>query len=427
MLAMRFPRILLLLVMASLLTADASLLLAGQTFRIQSVRVIGSQRYPEEDLVAALGFKPGDTIALDALQKAADRLMQSGALASLQYKYTPLSTGLVVEYTVADSRDFLPCSYDNIVWINSEELTKAVHQKVPLFDGEAPSSGELLDQVAQAISQLLAQRGVVTKVIYELNSRVAGAPIDAISFVSDSVVPKIRDITLTGANLLSPQEKMENTKRLVGEPYRARQLRESLVNGLFFIYGNKGYLRMQVGEPQATLVGDPQQAMVAVTVPVTEGSQFRWASISWSGNTALTKAELDSMMAIRSGDIADHSRLDTSLSAVQRAYKSRGYLAVQLKRVPTFDDQYHTVSYMVDVSEGDLFHMGNLRLLGLEPGVAEKLQKKWKLNRGDVYNGQYLQTFLKDNAGLISEGRSRTVKSTEMQTPEHLVDVTLQF
>jgi hypothetical protein len=168
--------------------------------------------------------------------------MQSGAVASLQYKYTPLSTGLVVEYTVTDGTDFLPCRYENIVWMDAAELTKVVHQKVPLFNGQAPGSGELLDQVAQAIAEVLAQRNVVTKVRYELNSRFPGEPIDAISFVSDSVVPKIQGITLTGANLLSPQEKMENTKRLVGEPYRATRLRETLVDGLFFIYGNKGYL-----------------------------------------------------------------------------------------------------------------------------------------------------------------------------------------
>jgi hypothetical protein len=46
-----------------------TLLLAAQTFRLQSVRVIGSQRYPEEDLVAALGLKLGDTVDVDALQR----------------------------------------------------------------------------------------------------------------------------------------------------------------------------------------------------------------------------------------------------------------------------------------------------------------------------------------------------------------------
>jgi outer membrane protein insertion porin family len=184
---------------------------------------------------------------------------------------------------------------------------------------------------------------------------------------------------------------------------------------------------MQVGEPRAKIVGDPQQAIVSVTVPITEGSQYRWKSISWSGNTALTTTELNSMLPTRLGDIADHSQLDAGLSGVQRAYKSRGYLAVQLKRTPTFDDHDHTVSYSIDVSEGDLFRMGNLRFVGLDPAVADKLQKKWKMNRGDVYNEQYLQTFLKDNAALINEGRPKTVKTMQAPNSEHLVDVTLQF
>ena len=44
----------------------------------------------------------------------------------------------------------------------------------------------------------------------------------------------------------------------------ASRVRESLTNGLFFLYGNKGYLRVEVGEPLAKLTGDPQQALVAV-------------------------------------------------------------------------------------------------------------------------------------------------------------------
>ena len=50
--------------------------------------------------------------------------------------------------------DFLPCHYDNIVWMPPDALTKAVHDKAPLYSGEAPTSGELLDQIAQAISDV---------------------------------------------------------------------------------------------------------------------------------------------------------------------------------------------------------------------------------------------------------------------------------
>ncbi len=427
MLGMR-SRILRLLIVLIFLQTVCHSLFAAETYRLHTVRVIGSQRFKEEDLIAALGLKLGSNVDIDALKQAGDRLMQTGALASLEYKYTPLSKGLAVEYTVTDGTDFLPCHYDNIVWMPPDELTKAVHDKVPLYSGDAPTSGELLDQIAQAISDVLGKIGVTTKVRYELHTRGVNGRVDSILFVSDTLRPKVQEITLTGATLMSAPEKLDNTKRLIGEEYSASRIRESLTNGLFFLYGNKGYLRVEVGEPQAKLTGDPQQALVAVTVPVTEGAQYRWKSIAWTGNAAIPTAELDKEVPVHSGEIVDHGRLDIELASVQQNYKSRGYLAIKIQRSPTFDDEDHIVSYEMKVSEGDLYRMGALHLSGLDQATLDKLQKNWKLNRGEPYNEEYLKTFLKDNSTLINgNGRSKTIKILQAPSPDKTVDVTLQF
>jgi len=404
------------------------MIFAGTTFRLQTVRVIGSHRFQEEDLITSLGLKPGSNVDLDALKQAADRLMQTGVIASLEYKYTPLSSGIAVEYDVTDATGFLPCRYDNIVWIGSDDLTKAVHDKVPLFNGEAPTSGELLDQVSLAISQVLVKSGVVSKVRYELHARGINGPVDAIVFVSDTIKPKVQAITLTGATLMTPQEKIENTKRLIGDDYAAMRVHESLATSLFFLYGNRGYLRAQVGEPEAKIVGDPLQALVAVTVPVTEGAQYRLRAITWSGNSVTPTAELEKTTLLRPGEIVDHSKLDIALEAGQKAYKIKGYIAAKIQPVPSFSDEDHTVSYQMKVTEGELFRMGDLHMTGLDQSALDKLLKNWKLNRGDAYNGEYPKTFLKDNASLINgNGRAKTIKILQNPTPDKTVDVTLQF
>lgn len=418
----RLPFIFFLLLLAQ------QLVLAQQSFRLQAVRVVGSKRFHEDDLIAALGLKAGSTVDLDALKHAADRLMQTGVLASLQYQYTPLSSGLQVEYTAIDAADFLPCRYDNIVWISAEELTKAVHDNLPLYDGSAPTSGDLIDQIASAISEVLAKSGVVTKVRYELHTRGMNGPVDAISFVSDTVKPKVQEIALVGANLLTPQEKNENTKRLIGDSYSATEIRESLTNGLFFLYGNKGYLRVEVGEPQAKVIGEPQQGIVSVTVPVTEGAQYRWQAIEWTGNNAISTADLQRLAPVHPGTVVDHGAFDQEMDAIHKAYTSKGYLGVKLQRTPSFNEQGHTVTYAIDITEGDLFHMGTLQITGLDPSVTAELQKKWKLQPGEPYNGEYLTSFLHDNAALINgHGRPRTIKALQSPMPDKNVNVTLQF
>ena len=411
-----------------MLIITSGLLCAAQTYRLQQLRVVGSQRFREDDLVATLGLKLGANVDLDTLKQAADRLMQTGVLSRVEYKYTPLSTGLLVEFTVVDGTDFLPCRYDNIVWIAPEDLTREVHEKVPLYNGEAPTTGDLLDQVSLAISEALVKVGVVSKVRYELHTSGINGPVDAIAFVSDTLRPKVQEITLTGASLLTPQEKVQNTRRLIGDDYSAANLRESLTRSLFFLYGNKGYLRMQVGEPQVKLAGAPSQGLVAVTVPVTEGPQYRWKSIAWSGNSAIPTEDLEKAVPLHTGEIVDHGRLDMELASLQRTYKSKGYLGIKLQPASTFNDSDHTVAYTITISEGPQFHMGDLHLSGLDPALLAKLQKNWKLKRGDAYNDDYLQSFLKENSALINgHGPSKAVKIQQTPTPDKIVDVTLQF
>lgn len=411
-----------------LLSGSCGWLRAADNVRLQKIRVIGSQRFQESDLVAALGLKPGMMVSVDTLQQAGDRLMETGALASLQYKYVPVGTGIAVEYVVTDGSDFLPCRYDNIVWATPDELTKAVHEKVPLYDGTAPTSGDLLDQVSLAISQVLVKYGVVTKVRYELHTRGIGGPIDAISFVSDTIRPKVQEVTLAGADLLTAQEKTDNTKRLIGDDYNATDVRDSIANGVSFLYGAKGYLRVKVREPQAKIVGDPLQAMVSVTVPVSQGEQYRWASLSWTGNNAIATADLAKLVTFRAGDVVDRARLDMQLEQVRRAYKNKGYLAAKLDAAPAFNDQDHTVMYQLTVNEGALYRMGALHITGLDASVIQQLESKWELKPGDPYDADYLMAFLRENASLINAGGApKTVKTLVAPTPEKTVNVTVEF
>jgi outer membrane protein insertion porin family len=103
-------------------------------------------------------------------------------------------------------------------------------------------------------------------------------------------------------------------------------------------------------------------------------------------------------------------------------------MTAKVQPVANFTDNDHSVAYDLKVTEGDLFHMGNLSMQGLDPSVLQKLQKNWKLTRGDVYNGEYVQSFVKQNAALINgNGRPKSVKIQQIAQPEKVIDVTIDF
>jgi len=122
--------------------------------------------------------------------------------------------------------------------------------------------------------------------------------------------------------------------------------------------------------------------------------QYKLKSLGWSGNRELTTDKLQKMVHAEVGQPADTVRLEQELKQIQKLYGSRGFMLASLKANAEFEDAVGTVVVVIDVEEGYEFHMGDLEFRGLDNGLMAKLRDAWKLRKGDVYDGEYLDQYL---------------------------------
>ncbi len=125
---------------------------------IAEIHQTGSTHYHDAQVAAASGLKPGDAVTREQLQAAADRLAQIGIFSQVNYRFTTRGDKgdkIVLEFQLADA-PVVPVTFDNFPWFSDEELSAAIREVVPFFDGTAPPDGLLLDTIAAAISTLLA-------------------------------------------------------------------------------------------------------------------------------------------------------------------------------------------------------------------------------------------------------------------------------
>ncbi len=174
--------------------------LAGAADRYHLVRVLvtGSERYREDDLVRATGLKVDTQVTSDDLQNAANRLGNSGAFSSVQYLFKPAigAKGVEADFQVADAEKFLPAAFENFVWFSESELLDALHQAVPLFNGQMPASGGMSDEVNAALTKLLASRGLPSEVSYMLAAEFGQLP-SAYKFKVANANLKIKDVNVS--------------------------------------------------------------------------------------------------------------------------------------------------------------------------------------------------------------------------------------
>jgi outer membrane protein assembly factor BamA len=94
------------------------------------------------------------------------------------------------------------------------------------------------------------------------------------------------------------------------------------------------------------------------------------------------------------GQPANTIRLGDNLKDIQKLYGSKGFLLAEIKPEATFDDAAGTVAMRLAVTEGFVFHMGELEFRGLDNSLTAKLRNAWKIRPGDVYDSTYLEEYL---------------------------------
>jgi outer membrane protein assembly factor BamA len=102
---------------------------------------VGTKRFPLEDVLAAVGFRTGDTATVNNLKDAIQYLQECGAFSEVAFSQDVHPEGVQLTLHLTDSAHFIPVLFDNIVWFSDHELVNELHRRVPLFRGELPPAG----------------------------------------------------------------------------------------------------------------------------------------------------------------------------------------------------------------------------------------------------------------------------------------------
>jgi len=367
-----------------------------------SVKVTGSKRFAEQDIVAATGLQLATPVNDDDFKRAARRLGDTGVFTDITYSYSYSSAGTKLEFHVVDADKFVPVRFEDFVWFSDAELLHRIKEHAPLFDGELPLSGRLPEEVSDVLQAMLVEKSIPGHVEYERVGKSDG-PVQAILYRVADVLIQIRDVEFVGAGEAELPALTAASKRVFEREYSRTVLRSLIEKQLLPVYYSRGYLKASFGDPQPKVVKQPSASndegprnltIVDVSFPVTPGQQYKLKSLQWSGNEAIPTDTLAKMVRLEPGQAANMVRLGDSLSEIQKLYGSKGFVTASITPQPSFDETAGSVAITLEVKEGPVFHMGDLEFRGLDNGLTAKLRNAWKIRPGEVYNSTYLSEYL---------------------------------
>src|SRR5260370_3883043 len=97
------------------------------------VKVKGTTRYRQEDVLAASALRIGVAASEDDFRKAAKELTDSGAFSDVAYSYSYSSAGTKLDLQLTHTPPFLPLYFYDFLWLPHYLPPPQLHVPLPFF------------------------------------------------------------------------------------------------------------------------------------------------------------------------------------------------------------------------------------------------------------------------------------------------------
>jgi outer membrane protein assembly factor BamA len=390
--------------------------------------VTGSIRYSQDRIIAATGLRPGQTVNEEDFKSVSQHLGETGAFSSVAYTFQSDTGGVRLELQVTDTNPFVPVRFENFVWLSDQELSEKLRSQVPLFQGELPITGTLIDDVSVVLQGLAIEKSLRGRVDYLRVGPQDGAT-EAVEFSVTGQPITVRHVIFTGAGAEEQSLLEAAGRRLSGQEYTRSHLVLQAAKNFLPIFLERGYLKATVGPPQPK-VGEEtaEEILVDVAFAIDPGRKYKLSTIELTGNKKIFPEEkLRQSIHMQPGEPANAVQAEKDAQELKRLYGTRGYMAVQIEPTPEINDADSTAKYTFKFEEGNVYKMGDLEVRGLDSKATDHVLSAWRLQAGQTYDSGYIKLFLDS---IINQYPADQWKVTVRESPEDqekIVDVSLRF
>jgi outer membrane protein assembly factor BamA len=410
--------------------------------KLVALKASGTTTYNDQEILGASGLRLGQDAAEGDFKEAAQRLIDSGMFSDVVYSFSYSDTGVKVDFQLSDTdkTKLVPARFDNFVWFTDAELLASLDRRLPLFKQLLPLNGKLSEEVAEALQAILTEKQLPGRVGFMREGEdQTGGDLIAIAYRVDEVTIRIHKVEFPGASPEQAAFLAGGARKLNGSEYSRSSIAANAKFDLLPLYRERGYLKATFGPSDAHVLASPPTTATAedqlppeievdASIPVNPGEQYRVSSVSWKGTSAVTLDEAAHLFHLNVGQPADAVVLAADVEALTKLYHHRGYMTAQIKPDTQFDDAKATVHYDMNVSEGEQYKMGEVEILGLDPGSRDRLREAWTLREGQPYDADYASKFVHDASRFfLKAAQFRVEIELTLDAKDKLVDVTIHY
>ncbi len=389
---------------------------------VESVDIQGNRRLRDEDILYYVNTRPGDVFNQQQVERDLQAILALGFFdktATRVLTEEGVRGGVNVIFEVKELPIIRDIQFEGLKSVPESDVLKKFREDRIGISKESIFDPVKARNAMRAIKELLASNGRPNATVDLREDEVSATSIAITFVVNEGDKVRIIEIQFEGNEVFSDGS-LRSQLKLVKESGLISRFRgqdildlEKLdydLNNVRNFMRSKGYLQSRIGEPRVEGLGKRRTGFflplpflssidetLRVIVPVTEGKLFRIGEIKIEGNSIFSEQAIQSVIGLRSGDVANGKRVSEALfENLKKLYGSQGFIQYSAEPEPTFKENPQNpnegiVDFNITIVEGRQFTLRKLEFVGNTFTRDNVLRREVLINEGDIYSQNYFE------------------------------------
>jgi len=355
---------------------------------VKDVRVEGNRRVEVDAVKAAISQKKGQPLDIRAVDRDIRAIMKLGFFDDVVVEEEGARSAPVLVYRVVERPTVREARVTGNDELSKDDLKDSIQvQPFTVLDLNA------VRQDVERIQGKYVEKGFyLAAVTWRLDPQPDNQ-VDVVYLVEEKAKVEVKEIRFLG-NERVPAGVLESvmvTKRGGhlsalggGGTFREDAFQHDL-QALQVAYLDRGYLTVRIGTP--TVAISPDRRFLFLTIPVTEGEQYRIGKLSFTGQMLDREDQVKLITQTRPHDMFSRARLAQDIFAIADVYKDLGYAYANVNPLTDVHAEDRTVDIAFEVQPGTRVRFERIEIVGNDRTRDKVVRRELRIYEGELFSG----------------------------------------
>jgi outer membrane protein insertion porin family len=359
---------------------------------VNSIEIRGLKRIEESAIKSKITQRVGDPISQEKVSEDIKSIFNMGYFEDTRAEIEPFEGGIKLIYVVKEKPTIARIEFQGNKKLDDSKLK----EKLTITTGSI-ADAVLIQDNANRLRAFYEEEGYWLSSIVPVTKRISPDEVSLTYQIEEGSKVKIKKINIEGNKAIPAKliKKTMATKEwgifsfITSSGYYRKDQMDVDIEKIRDLYFDRGFIKVAIGEPEIKLTSDRKG--MNITIPVSEGDQFKISSVEFSGNKVFSDDEIKKRITLIPNTPFSKANLRRDIFSISELYSENGYAIATVTPDLIPDENARLVKVSLKIDEGDKYRIGKIEISGNTKTRDKVIRREVRLDEGDVFNSKLLK------------------------------------